>query len=77
MSKKDLEKFSIAVAIRVIYIKMIWDSTLYLSEWLRLRTHVTAYVGEDKEQRKYSSIASGNENLYSDFGYYYGVFSEN
>jgi hypothetical protein len=38
-------------------------SILYPSEWLRLKTQVTAHASMDMEQRKHSSIASENANL--------------
>ena len=38
---------------------------------------MTAYTGEDVEQREHSSTAGGGTNLYSHFGNQYGGFMDN
>jgi len=45
--------------------------------WIKQRTQVTAFAGEDVEQEEHFSIAGGSTNLYSHFGNQFGGFSEN
>ena len=44
-----------------------------MSEWLRSKTQMTAYAGEDEEQEKHAYSA----DLYKHYGNQYGGFSEN
>lgn len=57
--------------------KSLWDSTFFLSEWLRSKAQSTAHSGEDVEQSKHSSIAGGSSSLYSHMGNQLGSCSEN
>ena len=41
---------------------------LHLLEWLRSKTQMTAYAGEDVEQGEHFSIANRSVNLSSHFG---------
>ena len=54
-----------------------YEIPFYTSEWLRLKSQVTAHAGEDVEQGEHSSIAGGSANLYNHFGNQFGGFSEN
>lgn len=50
---------------------------LYLLEWLKSTTWVTAYAGKDMEQVEHSFIACGGANLYIHYENHYGSSSEN
>ena len=41
------------------------------------KTQEITYPGKDVKQRKYSSTAGGNTNLYNHFGNQFSGFSEN
>jgi hypothetical protein len=54
-----------------------WDSTLHQSEWLRLKTQMTADTGKDVEEEEHSSIAGRIASLYNHSGNQFGGSSEN
>ena len=39
-----------------------YEIPFYTSEWLRLKSQVTAHTGKDVKQGEHSSIAGGNAN---------------
>ena len=45
----------------------------YQSEWMRSKTPMIVYAGEDVEQGEHSSTADGSSNLHSHFGNKYGI----
>jgi hypothetical protein len=47
--------------------KLFWYALIYLSEWLRSTTQVTAHVGKDVEQGEHTSVAAGRANLNSHY----------
>ncbi|KAM7317820.1 hypothetical protein ACRRTK_022557 [Alexandromys fortis] len=50
---------------------------LHLSEWLKPKTPMIAFAGEDVEEGVHSSIAGGNANLCNHFGNQCGDSSGN
>lgn len=56
--------------------KKMWDSILYISEWLRSNPQMTVHAAEDAEQGEDSSFTDGSTNLHNHFGDKYGSFSE-
>ncbi|EGV98010.1 Retrovirus-related Pol polyprotein LINE-1 [Cricetulus griseus] len=57
------------LAIRKCKSKQLRDTILLLSEWLKSKTSMIAYAGEDVEKGEHSSTAGGRANLCSHFGY--------
>jgi hypothetical protein len=54
-----------------------WDSTSYLSEWLRSKTQVAADAGKDVEKEEHSSIVGGIASWYNHSGNQFSGSSEN
>ena len=77
MAKIPLKKGSKSLVIREMQIKGLWDSTLYQSDWLRSKTQVIAYAGEDEEKDKHASIDGGIANWYNHSGSQFGASTGN
>jgi hypothetical protein len=56
---------------------LISECISHQSEWLRLKTQVTADAGEDVEEKEYFSIAGGIASWYNHSGNQFGGSSEN
>jgi hypothetical protein len=76
MARKHLKKYSMSLLSVKYESKWLWGCILHLSEWLRLKTQLTAHGGKDEELGEYSSIAGETINLYNHFGNQFCSFSE-
>jgi hypothetical protein len=77
VAEKHLKKCSTSLISGKCKSKQPWDSTSHQSEWLRLKTQVTADAGEDVKKEKHSSIADGTASWYNHSGNQFGSSSEN
>jgi hypothetical protein len=77
MAEKHLKKCSESLVIREMQIKTTLRFYLTPIRMAKIKSSVTAHVGEDVEKEEHSSIAGGIANWYNHSGNQPGGSSEN
>ena len=74
---KYTKKYTTALIIREMQIKLQWGITSHLSEWPSSKSLQTKNAGENVEKREPSYTVGGNVKWYSHYGTQYGISSKN